>query len=80
MGENLKDNGFEPYIPSVHLLNIAPGDWLNCPEGKDFFEKLKQYETDKQENLNRLQDELIRLQNACATIYYAAQEGMKCGH
>ena len=75
-----KENGFEPYIPSVHLKNLAPYDFLITADGEDFLKKLEQYETDKQENLNRLQDELIRLQNACAIIFYAAEEGKKCGH
>ena len=37
-------NGFEPYIPSVHLKNIAPLEWLESKDGKDFINKLEEYE------------------------------------
>ncbi len=43
MNEN--NEGFEPYIPSVHLKNIAPLDWLQSPDGKDFLVKLEDYQT-----------------------------------
>lgn len=39
-----KDNGSEPYIPSVHLKNVAPLEWLESKEGKDFIDKLREFE------------------------------------
>ena len=80
MENELKDSGFEPYIPSVHFRNISPQDFLITQDGEDFIKKLEQYETDKRLELEEVQNELFGLQNACYQIYYAAQEGMKCGH
>ena len=40
----LKDSGTEPYIPSVHLKNTAPLEWLESKEGKDFIDKLREFE------------------------------------
>lgn len=38
------ENQGEVYIPSVHLKNVSPGDWLDSPSGKEFIEKLEEFE------------------------------------
>ena len=38
------ENRKEPYIPSVHLKNIAPLDFLKSKDGKDFLKKLQVFE------------------------------------
>ena len=57
------------YFKKVDETGVCTENIFLCSECIGNFEYVKD-----------ITDDLIALQNACATIYYAAQEGMKCGH
>lgn len=52
--------GFEPYIPSVHLKNIAPYDWLKTDDAQDFLRKLEQYQLEKETSIIELLRDLLK--------------------
>lgn len=71
-----KDNGFEPYIPSVHLKNVSPGDWLDSPDGSDFLRKLEDFEDQIQQAIECLSDkeaEMQRIREALSILFTYAK-------
>ena len=66
--------GFEPYIPSVHLKNIAPYDWLKKDDTQDFLRKLEEYELHANEVLADAEVRASFMQQALD-----AKKCIKCG-
>jgi len=72
--EQKQDDGQEPYIPSVHLKNIAPLEWLKTEEAKKFMERVDKCVANLMIEIGEMRDEKNQTIRTLADLKYLLDE------